>query len=365
MKTLNKSVVIYTYKNEAFENLLSTQNERIIKEIVIPKARDYGETNRPEPEITNGQAYIGEIHSEYKNLITEAKDINEAEVQNFKRLEDEKISIQQQEELKSDIEENQEQTRIKKSELARYDPALIEKDKKWKRIRWFLYLIMLADIVIASSVFEIMGLSLIGSFIIGIGLALALLFFSEKAPQIIRSGRTKLQRILIELLLSAVVITVFYSLAKFRVIQLSENVDVFKDGLNPWIFVTINYFVFAVVTIVSFYSKPTEDEEKILNEINLKQRELKDLESKGASLKSQSDNQKSQHLEDKITSAQVLLYAMNCELRILSLYHSAYQKFISTNLHYRRDRKVPTFFNHEPPSLPTFYQKGDTPINTY
>ncbi len=362
MKTLSKNVAVYTYTNEKFENLLRTRNESIIKEIVIPNARDYGETNRPEPEISNGQAYIGLIHSEYKNLITDAKEINEAEVHNLQRLENEKISFQEEEELRKDIDENKEQIRIKKSELARYDPAIIEKDNKWKRIRLFLYLIMLADIVIASSVFEIMGLSLIGSFVIGIGLALSLLFFSEKAPQIIRSGRTRLQRFLIQVLLSITVISVFYCLAKFRVVQLSDNIEDFKEGLNPWIFVMINYFIFCVVTIVSFYNKPTEEEEKVLNEINLKQKELKSLETKEASLKSKSDNQKAQNLENKI-----IWWAKtkNCELRIVSLYHAAYQRYISTNLHYRRDRMVPIFFNHEPPLLQTFYQKGDTPINNY
>ena len=366
MKNLKKSaVVVFKYENKKFDQHLEKESQRIIKDVAIPHARELGETNKPEPEIVNGRAYIGEISSEYQKLIMDAKDANQAEIEYLHKTEQDKLSIQKEEDLRNAIIENNDCVRIKKGEIARCDQALIEKSEKWTRIRLFLYLIMLADIVIASSVFEIMGMNLIGSFIIGIGIALSLLFFSEKAPSLIRMGKTRGQKILIVSLLSLVVITVFYCLARFRVIQLSDDITVFKQGLSPIIFVVINYFVFAVVTLVSYFNKPTDEEQKTLNDIKAKQKELKILEKKGIALKKENENESAQNLENKITSAQVLLYAQNCELRILSYYRSAYEKFISTNLIHRRDRLVPVFFNDGPPPIKTFYQKGESSINTH
>ncbi len=364
MKSLKKTTVtVFRYTNEKFDQHLEKENQRIIKDVAIPHARELGETNKPEPEIVNGRAYIGEISSEYQKLIMDAKDANQAEIEYLHKTEQDKLSIKKEEELRNAIEENNDCERIKKGEIARCDQALIEKDKKWERLKLFLYIIMLADTVIASSVFEIMGMNLLGSIIIGIGIALSLLFFSEKAPSLIRMGKTKAQKILIASLLSLVVISVFYCLAKFRIIQLSDNISVFKQGLSPIIFVVINYFVFAVVTLVSYFNKPTDEEQKTLNDIKTKQKELKVLEKKGAALKKEDENEKSQNLENKITSAQVLLYAQNSELRILSYYRSAYEKFISTNLIHRRDRLVPVFFNDGPPPIQTFYQKSDSAID--
>jgi len=366
MKNLRKkSVPVLQYTNRKFDLHLEKEYQRILKDVALPYGRELGEMNKPEPEITNGKAYIGEISSEFQKLILDAKDTNQAEIEYLHKEEQEKISQHEEQELNKEVEENNDKIRLKKGELARYDQALTAKNNKWKRIRWFLYIIMLADIVIASSVFEIMGMNLIGSFIIGIGIALALLFFSEKVPNLIRLGKTKMQRIIICTFISLVVIAVFYSLARFRVIQLSDDAGVFKEGLSPIIFVLINYFVFAVVTLVSYFNKPNDEEQKILNEVDSKEKELKALEKKASLLKKQCDECKAQNFENKITSAQVLLYARNCELRILSLYRSAFEKFISTNLTHRRDRLVPVFFNDGAPPIQTFYQQGDSHVNPY
>ncbi len=364
MKSLKKTTVtVFRYTNEKFDQHLEKENQRIIKDVAIPHARELGEINKPEPEITNGKAYIEDITSEYQHLIMVAKDTNQAEVEYLHTTEQDKLSKKREVELQNEIKENNTRIRIKKGEIARCDQALIEKGRKWERTKWYLYLVMLADIIIASSVFEIMGMNLIGSFIIGIGIAFALLFFSEKAPSLIRMGKNRIQKVLICSILSLVVITVFYCLARFRVIQLTGDISVFKEGLSPIIFVAINYFVFAVVTLVSYFNKPTDAEQTVLNNIRTKQKELKILEKKSAELKNTNEEGEAQNLENRITSAQILLYAQNCELKILSYYRSAYGKFVSTNLTHRRDRLVPVFFNDGPPPIQTFYQKGDSAID--
>ena len=361
----NNKVMVYNYTNEKFESHLFNESRRIIEKVVIPRARELGETNRPEPELTNGNSYIGEISAEFQDLITKAKDANQPEIEHFVKNERDSIIKEKEAAFKIALENKEDEIRIKKNEIARFDQALIEKQSKWNRIRWILYIIMLADTVIASSVFEIMGMNLLGSFIIGIGIAIALLFFSEVAPNLIRKGKSRWQRIFIITLLSSIVISVFYSLASFRVIQLSDNIEVFKEGLNPTIFVIINYFIFLTVTLVSYFYKPTEQEQKLLNEIKNEQKKLAILESEKHTLVQQFDRDKSQNLRNKITSAQVLQYAQNCEIRILSQYRKAYQKFVSTNLTYRRDRLVPIFFNDGPPPIQTFYLNGDSQLNNF
>ncbi len=364
MKTLkNSSVQVYKYTNEKFDQYLELENSRIINEVIIPQARELGETNKPSPEVINGRPYIGKISSEYQDLIMVSKKANQAEIEYLNKTESDKLSIKKEAELLNEIEENNNRIRIKKGEIARFDQALIEKDKKWDKIKWLLYLGGGADIIICCSIFEIMGLGYFSSLGLALIIGVCLLLCSEFAPKYIRKGRTRMQRLLIAACISLGVIGLFYTLAVFRIIQLSENISLFREGLSPIIFVAINFFVFAVITAVCYIMKPTEEEQKILNEINLKQKELKGFEQKGNELKKEKENVESQNLANKIISAQLLLYAQNCELRILSLYRAAYETFISTNLIYRRDHLIPIFFNDGPPPIQTFYQKGDEVMN--
>lgn len=361
MKTLKlHSTQVEKFTNEKFEHHLQVECDRILHKVAIPLARENAEMNLPKPETSVGIPFTRDIWAEFQKLVDFSKDNNPAESEFYKKQELEKLFLEKENELSKSILENDEQIRTKKGEIARKDQAIIEKDEKWDRLRWFLYLIMLADILLASTVFELMGMNWWGSILIGFGLALSVLFFSEKAPDLIRKGKTKLQRVGIICLLSLVVITVFYCLAKFRIIQLSDNLDVFKEGLSPIIFVALNYFVFAVVTIVSYFNKPTEEEQKILNEINRKQKELIKLEEEGKRLYQEKEENTASNFSQKLTSAQVVVYARTSELRIISSYEAVYGKYISTNLNYRKDRLIPVFFNDPPPPLRTYFQPGDT-----
>lgn len=361
MKTLKlHSTQVEKFTNEKFEHHLQVECDRILHKVAIPLARENAEMNLPKPETSVGIPFTRDIRAEFQKLVDFSKDNNPAESEFYKKQELEKLFLEKENELSESILENDEQIRTKKGEIARKDQTIIEKDEKWNRLRWFLYLIMFADTILTSTVFELLGMNFWGAILIGIGLALSLLYFCEKAPDLIRKGKTKLQRIGIIILLSLIAINVFYWLSKLRIIQLSDNLDVFKEGLNPIIFVAINYFISAVVTIVSYFNKPTEEEQKILNEINRKQKELIKLEEEGKRLYQEKEENTASNFSQKLTSAQVVVYARTCELRIISSYEAVYGKYISTNLNYRKDRLIPVFFNDPPPPLRTYFQPGDT-----
>lgn len=348
------------YSNLEFETFLMNENNRIVKLVVIPRAQELGEINKPEPNTQNGIPYIGEFRSEFQSLVLKSKETHQPEIEYQRKIEQDKNHEVEQEGLHAELNEIDEKIRIKNSEYNRCNKTIIVKKRNWNLIKWPIYLIGLADIVIASSSFEIMAISFLGSFIIGVGLALALLFFSEKAPNLIRRGKTRLQKIGIITLMSSLVIAVFYSLALFRIIRLSDNLGLFGAGLNPITFVLINYFIFVVITILSYFLKPTEEEQKTLHEIEVLVKERKELENQRADIINSINISREKKLESTISSAQVLLYARNCELRILALYRASYDKFIATNLHHRRDHLVPIFFNDGPPPIQTFYQNEHT-----
>lgn len=345
------------YRNAELEDYIHDEHRRIVDEIAIPIAKEQGGINCPDANDVKGNSYFKIIRSNYQRLIHYAKTKIQAEVDYFRTTEKEKQEDAEQEQIAQNLYVVNENIRKKKAEIDRFDQYLISKAKKWQWLRFWTAVIILADIGFAAASFESMGFTLLVAIAVGIAFGVAIFFFSENTPNLIRKGKTKTQRISIVLLLFLILSVIFYILGTFRTMRFNLDSELFGLGLNPFVFVVMNLFFFAVATAISYFGKPTNEEVKKIQDLNVKQRELKELKNEKSRLESESHKKRNDKVTNRVSSSQIMLYATNIEAYILTLYSEAYETYVTTNLMNRTDRLVPVCFDEGPPMVQTYYQR--------
>ncbi|KJJ39883.1 hypothetical protein [Aequorivita vladivostokensis] len=358
MKKHTHTVTVYQYRNPKLETHINEEHEKFLKD-VEHKAKEYASSNKPEVDFQEGKTYLDFIPAKYQDLIVEAKKQNQPEINHYGAVEKGKQLELREGEISNEINNFNHKIGLKKAEIQRFEQSTVNKDRRWKRRRPFLYAILGADTVLASSLFEIIGLPFYGAIILAIGYGLSLLIFSEYSPTLIRLGKTKFQKIGISVALSLFLISCFYYLANLRIIQLSNYANVFSEGLSEMAFVLFNYLIFISVALYAYFNKPTKEEKIKIDELNVRQKELKNLEKEKDRVLMERNDLGNTNISHRVTSLQVSQYAQNTELELLSKLRIAHNLFIETNIKYRPDKLVPVCFNKGLEPLQTFYQKRE------
>ncbi len=356
--TNNYGIKIDGYRNAELENYIDKEHKRIVEEVAIPIAREQGEINQPDPNDTKGNSHFRIIRSKYQRIVHYAKTKIQAEADYFHTTEKEKQDDEEQVQITQDLYLVNEKNRKKKADIERFDQYLISKDKKWIWLKFWKAIIIFADIGFSAAAFESMGFTLLIAIAVGIGFGVVIYFCSDIIPNIIRKGKTKSQRISITVLFFLILAVVFYFLGTLRTLRFNQDPELFGLGLNPFVFMILNLFFFAVATAITFYGKPTKEEIKKIQELNVKQKELKEFKNEKLRLEKESQKRRDNKVNNRVSSAQIMLYATNIEAYILTLYSEAYETYVTTNLTNRLDRLVPVCFDEGPPLVQTYYQRN-------
>lgn len=361
MKTnrLNKQendnkMTIYRYQKKDLEDFLYQSHDTIIKDTAIPLGKDLAQRNKPEVDCAKEQVYCGVISGAYNRLMMKAKTELQSEIEQHHLIADKKKFDDELDLLEKELVEKENETRLCKRDLDQCDNSLLKKEKRYKRIRWFLVFLILTDTLLSSVAMQSMGNSLLVSYFIGLGIGLGIFFISERIPEIIEKGNTRLQKRLIAVSIFSVLGILFYVLGVFRTINFTSS-NAFGDGVKPVYFMALNLFFVLVATTVSYFSRPTKKERIILDLWKIKKEELEVLNTKLDKIKNTISSLKDTQMNNELSRKQLLIYAKDIQQLIQHFYEEAQKTFMSTNLIHRSDAKIPEFFSDAIPKLPLFY----------
>lgn len=347
-------VLIFRYKQEHLEKYLEKQHEKILIETVYPLAKDLAELSKPEEDSTE-QMYCGVIRGNYSKLGIQVKKDLQTEIEE-KHLSLEKEESQRKlKDLNTDLEKQENELRLSKRELAKHNSNLLEKENRYKKIRFFLMFMILIDTFLSGKALQNMGYNLMVSYLIAFGIGIGIFYLSERIPEIIARGRNVLEKRLIGFGIFIILAITFYVLGIFRSISFT-NADVPTEGFKPIYFMFLNLFLTGVSTTVSALTRLTKQENQILDVWKTKKRETKELEDKVSTTRKSINKIHQSDINSELSRKQLQIYAHDMQQLIQQLYGEALQAFISTNMIHRpKGSKVPPFFSEPVPKLPNFY----------
>lgn len=337
MKT-NSITISNGLSDPELDGFIRDQNKQL-QEQVRAKARHFAKRNQPASVGDNLEHYIGECRSGYEKLTSDvferllpATHYNEAKVEtDYYREKDDRLS----QEIEILELENQNDT----LELGDYDPGNIP-----QRIKWMLIIttiILIGEILLNIKAFQVMGDNLLVSFLIAVGVSLAVSIFSHLAPMLYKEAKTKMRRRLI------VVITLFSATAFFYAIAMLRSAYFASNGttVSPWYFVVFNLLIFIVSALLSYFFLPTWPEikyywhcKKITDKIQKRLSEIKERTD-------QKEDIRTTVLENTKLRMKILHKAQYKIEAIKKMCLQAIEIFKNTNLTYRMDRVTPDCFN--------------------
>ena len=350
---LENKMTIYRYQKKDLEDTLYKNHDVIMQDTAIPLGKDLAQRNKPEVNCATEQVYCGVISGAYNRMMMKSRTELQSEIEEHHLIADKKKFDDQCILLEKDLVEKQNDVRLCKRELEKCDNSLIKKEKRYKMIRWFLVFLILTDTLLSSVAMQSMGNSLLVSYFIGLGIGLGIFFISERIPEIIEKGNTRLQRRIITFSIFSVLGVLFYVLGIFRTINFTSNA--YGEGVKPVYFMALNLFFVLVATTVSYFSRPNKKEREILDLWKIKKEELEQLLVQENNLKISIQSLKDTQMSNELSRKQLLIYAKDIQQLIQHFYEEAQKTFMSTNLIHRSDGKIPKFFSDAIPKLPLFY----------
>lgn len=351
----NNTFTIFRYKIEDLEEQLHKQHEVIKNEVAIPLGKDLGtmQPNKPEPDCEK-DVYSGMISGAYSKMMMDARQELQSEIETHHIISDKLEAELKLDELSKELEKTQTEARLKKRDLDACDNSLLKKEKRYKKIRWFLLFIILVDMFLSSAALMAMGYNAITSYIVGIAIGGSIFFASEQVPNMVNKGRNLWERRGVLFGIFAIAFGVFYVLGIFRATSFNEGVLSQTQGVNPFYFACLNLFFFAVSVITVYQHRLTSAERKVLDKWKLTKEELDELNTKVGSLKLEILTIRKEQAETELARKQILIYSNNIQELVQRLFEDSQKTFYSTNCIYRSDGKTPKFFEHDIPQLPSF-----------
>ena len=240
------------------------------------------------------------------------------------------------------------------------DLGRIVTDYPWKRYKWVntgLLIIMVSETAINSRNFSLMGDNLISAWLIAVAISISVLLAAHFSPRLIRWGRTALQRLAIGVGIVGFMTTIFYMIARLRILSLSGTLDLESSatgatelvGISPLIFALINLLFFSISAAISYYLYPKRADflKKETREDLAK--EIKNSDTTIAALEAERDELKQ--------AFQIRAYGMKMNLRfqghlkeyITTLYQRCVGCFITESCIRLDNREIPDCFQCIPP----------------
>lgn len=352
----NNQIVIHRYKQEVLEDYINKSHQDIVFNTAIPLAKDLAARDLPQLEADNEQVFCGVISGAYNKLMMYAKTELQTDIEEHHIALDKKNSNTALVELEGERAKAGNELRLKKREFEKTDGAkLVKKDKRYKNIRWLLIGMVFVDLAISSKALQSMGYNLIISYVVGVAIGISLFLVAEFLPELINKGENSFQKISIAGVAFIILTILFYVLGIFRTISFSGGTAI-EEGAKPIYFACLNMFFVIVATMVSYFNKPSKEENEELDNWLVKKDEITTLEIKVANIKKQISETTEQLATSQLSRKQILLYARDIQKLIQQLYEEAFKTFMSTNLIHRSDGKIPKFFSNEVPKLNNFYK---------
>lgn len=350
----NNQITIFRYKQKDMEDKLYASHDAIIKDTAIPLGKDLAGLNKPEADCKTEQIYCGVISGAYNKLMMQSKTELQADIESQHIILDKAESKRTLTDLNKQLTETENKLRLKQRDLDTCDNSLLKKEKRYKKMQFFLVFMILIDMLISSVALEAMGYSRLVSYLIGFGIGIGIYFISERIPELIDKGHTVFHKRIIAVTVFVLLCIVFYVLGIFRSISFSDGNGIFSTGAKPIYFMFLNMFFVLVTTCVCYFSRLTKKERTALDTWKITQEEAETLQQRVTELKSQINEVHQTQLNSELSRKQLLLYAKDIEMLIQQLYEEAFKTFMSTNLIHRSDQLVPEFFGYDIPKLPTF-----------
>jgi hypothetical protein len=354
-KSENDLITVFRHRRKDMEEMLYKAHDGIMKDTVIPYAKDLAERNKPELESKSEQAYCGILSGAYGKLMMLPKTELQTDIETLHIVSDKEEAQRQLNVLHPELEAKQNKLRLKRREFEEKDSAHLKKHQRYQRKRFWLIFMILIDMLLSSSALQALGYPLLTSYIIGLGIGVGIFFIAEYLPNIIRKGRTRLQRRAIAITSFLGLATIFYVLGIFRSVSLDGTGYVGRDAW-PFYFMCLNLFFVVVATAVSYFAKLSREERALLDQWQIAKNTAETLQQEVAELEDRITAITKEEKRSELARKQLLIYAQDIQQLIQQLFEEAFKTFMATNLNHRSDGKMPLFFEHDIPKLPVFFK---------
>jgi hypothetical protein len=354
-KSEKEFITIFRHRRTEMEEMLLKAHDSILKDTVIPLAKDLAERNKPEPDSKSEQAYCGVLSGAYGRLMMLPKTELQTDIETLHIVSDKEEALRQLNVLQPELEDKQNKLRLRRREFEEKDSAHLKKHKRYQRMRIFLIFMILIDMLLSSSALQAMGYPLLTSYIIGLGIGIGIFLIAEYLPNIIRKGRTLWQRRAIAIISFIGLAIIFYVLGVFRSVSL-EGTGYVDRNAWPFYFLALNLFFVIVATAVSYFAKLSSEERALLDQWNIAKKVMEALQKEVAELEDKITAITKEQQRSELARKQLLIYAADIQQLIQQLYEEAFKTFMATNLIHRSDGRIPEFFEHDIQKLPVFFK---------
>lgn len=354
-KSVDNTIQVFRQQEKEVEKLLYKAHDDIMKNTVLSTAKDLAAINKPEPDCNNEQAYCGILSGAYGKLMMIPRTELQTEIEYLHIEKEKEETVEKMKILEEQYEEKKNKLRLKTRAVEEQDNTLLKKENRAKLTDVLLALMILVDMLLSSAALQALGYSLIASYGIGLGIGVGIFFISKYIPTLIRKGKTISQQRFIAIAIFLGLATVFYVLGVFRSTTLDAS-SVISEDLWPFYFMCLNLFFVLVATIANAFTALTSMERQLIDTWRIVKQEKEELEKQTQELQDKIQDLREEQNRNELSRKQLMMYAKDIQLLIQQLYEEAYKTFMSTNLIHRSDGKVPLFYSHPIPKLPSFYK---------
>ncbi len=296
------------------------------------------------------RAFLGRLTAFFNKTVGKARAKHQSALSKWDMARAEQELNEKRERISKDVNEVNNALRLKKRDLEKWtskgDLSPIEKEKRERRIKPYLFSAIVLDVAVSCT--ALMKMGYLFPIALGIGVVLGAIIYLLSDNFMAITGRFKrvLTRRLVGIGIFIGVFILFLIIGKLR----SESITGSNIG-SPLLFAFMNLFVFASIVAVTIVVKPTRAELKLIDQYKALKAEIKEAETKKQELDKELDHALAEFNTKKEEREKLMLYSKDCEALIVSYYESAVQTFISVNIQRRSDGVIPDMFSEDPPAL--------------
>lgn len=343
MKKTAITLVSNHYNND-LEKIIETKDIEL-KELARKNAKHYAKSNQPDPAESGMAPYTGDVKAGYEELISYVYQYLQPGAHLPEAQMDGALVKEQGEKIDIEIKKLESQNKNDEYELGNYKPANLK-----SRIRNALIItaiISVGEIIFNTKAFQVIGDNLLFSLILSISLTVAVFAFSHIVALMYKNTEDRRKKIMLMAGSLAAATAVFIVLAFLR----SEYVAKNDMSINPVFFIVINLFFFIVTALFSYYLLPSWKEISKNREMEKKHEVIETRKKEIERLKQEKENIREAFVERNKQRVKLAYYTEYTVERIKKKYQEAVQIFMSANLTFRTDRKVPVSFSEEIPPI--------------
>lgn len=320
-------------------------------------AKDHAEKEMPK-EKSNSSLPFEFLTAFYNRLVIDYKSHAQQNHTKYHGNSDVKEHVKLKQRIADKLKEAKNELRIDKATLERLKDVR-QKIQIYYKAMFGILMFTMTECIFASSSFLIFAENWLYALIIGITFGVALFYCATIGTKLLRKAKNAVQFWSILLGILSILTLVFYQLGNFRLSylqQMSEQGG--ENGLSALQFAFINLFFFMCAMGLKYFFLPTDEEFEQNTTYNKIKARIKTKEDTIKYLEEELINSEKRLKESLISRTLLLSYSADMERRIVTMYEEAYQKYVLTNLHHRKDNVIPQCFEKKNilPPLKLYFQ---------